>query len=199
MGSPIWPCSGRVVAPQIVYPRITWNRSLPMRRIFALLAISLTSVLLVTVLTGGAVSASTSHTANNDDGSHVFSSPLVPDLGPTVEPTIGGIAPGGLPWVLDGGHATLTKSGQLEASVDGLLLGPGAPANLVGTTGPITQVFASVVCANGPVISTNAVTFSKEGDAHINQHVMLPAQCVGPIVLIRAVLGNGPWLAASGL
>ena len=170
-----------------------------MRRIFALLAISLTAVLLVTVLTGGAASASTSHAANTDDSSHIFSSPLVPDLGPTLEPTIGDVAPGGLPWVLEEGHATLTKNGRLEASVDGLLFGPGAPANLVGTTGPITQVFASVVCANGPVISTNAVTFTKEGDAHIKQQVMLPAQCVGPIVLIRANLGNGPWLAASGL
>lgn len=171
-----------------------------MRRTFALLAISLIAVLLVTVLTGGAVSASTSHAANNtDNGSHVFSSPLVPDLGPTVEPTIGGVAPGGLPWVLDEGQVTLTKNGRLEASVDGLLFGPGAPANLVGTTGPITQVFASVVCANGSVISTNAVAFSKEGDAHINQQVMLPAQCVGPIVLIRASLGSGPWIAANGL
>ena len=159
-----------------------------MRRIFALLAISLTAVVLVTVLTGGAASAILSHSANNttDDGSHAFSSALVPDLGPTVEPTIGGIAPGGFPWVLDTGQVTLTKSGRLEASVEGLLFGPGAPANLVGTTGPIKQVFASVVCANGPVISTSAVTFSTDGDAHINQQVALPAQCVGPIVLIRA-------------
>jgi len=172
-----------------------------MRRIFALLAISLTAVVLVTVLTGGATSASLSHSANNptDDGSHAFSSALVPDLGPTVEPTIGGIAPGGLPWVLDTGQVTLTKSGRLEASVEGLLFGPGAPANLVGTTGPITQVFASVVCANGPVISTSAVTFSTDGDAHLHQQVALPAQCVGPIVLIRASLGSGPWIAASGL
>lgn len=171
-----------------------------MRRIFAQLAISLTAVLLVTVLTGGAVSASTSYSANNNDGSKTFSSSLVPDLGPAVEPTIGGIAPGGLPWVLDAGHATLTKSGRLEASVEGLLFGPGAPPNLVGTTGPITQVFASVVCANGPVvISTSAVTFSKEGNAHINQQVALPEQCVGPVVLIRASLGSGPWLAVSRL
>jgi hypothetical protein len=172
-----------------------------MRRIFALLAISLTAVVLVTALTGGATSASISQTANNnnDDGSRAFSSALVPDLGPTVEPTIGGIVPGALPWVLDNGHATLTKSGRLEASVDGLLFGPGAPANLVGTTGPITQVFASVVCTNGPAISTSAVTFSKDGDANINQQVALPTQCVGPIVLIRASLGSGPWIAASGL
>jgi hypothetical protein len=172
-----------------------------MRRIFTLLAISLTAVVLVTVLTGAAASASISHSANNtnDEGGQGFSSALVPDLGPTVEPTIAGIVPGNLPWVLDEGHATLTKSGRLEASVDGLLFGPGAPPPLPGTTGPITQVFASVVCANGPVISTSAVTFSKDGDAHINQRVALPAQCVGPIVLIRAALDGEPWIAASGL
>jgi hypothetical protein len=171
-----------------------------MRRIFALLAISLTTVVLVTVLTAGAASASTSHSANTtDDGSPAFTSALVPDLGPTVEPTIGGIAPGGLPWVLAHGHATLTKSGRLEASVGGLLFGPGAPPPLPGTTGPIKQVFASVVCANGPVISTSAVTFSPDGDAQIHQQIALPAQCVGPIVLIRASLDGGPWIAASGL
>ncbi len=172
-----------------------------MRRIFALLAISLIAVLLVSVLTGGAVSASTTRSANNNDnGSQVLSSSLVPDLGPTVEPTIGGVAPGGLPWVLQAGHVTLTQGGRLEASVEGLLFGPGAPPNLVGTRGPITQVFASVVCANGPVvISTGAVPFSTDGDAHINQQVALPAQCVGPVVLIRASFGSDPWLAASGL
>ncbi len=55
-----------------------------MRRIFALLAISLTAVVLVTVLTGGAASVGLSHSANStiDDGSHAFSSALVPDLGP---------------------------------------------------------------------------------------------------------------------
>ena len=172
-----------------------------MRRILALLVISLTAVVLVTVLTAGAASASTSHSANNptDDGGHAFTSALVPDLGPTVEPTIGGIAPGGFPWVLTQGHATLTPGGRLEASAVGLLFGPGAPPPLPGTTGPLTQVFASVVCANGPVISTGAVPFSTDGDAHINQQVALPAQCVGPIVLIRASLGSGPWIAASGL
>src|SRR5689334_23927057 len=124
-----------------------------MRRIVALLAISLTAVLLVTLLTGGAASASISHSANNntDDGSHAFTSALVPDLGPTVEPTIGGVAPGGMPWVLKHGQVTLTKRGHLEASVHGLLFGPGASPPLPGTTGPIKQVFASVVCANGPV------------------------------------------------
>jgi hypothetical protein len=43
------------------------------------------------------------------------------------------------------------------------------------------------------------VNFSKDEDAQINQQVALPAQCVGPIVLIRAALDGEPWLAANGL
>ena len=93
---------------------------------------------------------------------------------------------------------TLTKSGRLEASVDGLLFGSGRPPPLPGTTGPITQVFASAVCANGPVIPTSAVTVSKDRDARLNRCVELLAQCVGPIVLIRAALDGEPWIAASG-
>src|SRR5215472_15920957 len=116
-----------------------------MRRIVALLALSLTAVVLVTVLTGAAASASSSQSANTttEDGSHAFTSALVPDLGPMVEPTIGGIAPGGFPWVLTEGHATLTQSGRLEASVEGLLFGPGAPPPLPGTTGPLTSTSRS--------------------------------------------------------
>src|SRR5215472_2400641 len=167
-----------------------------MRRIFAMVIGLLTTVLLVAVLAGGVAGARAAQATHSDEGGQFFAT-LVPDLGPKVEPTIGGVAPGGFPWVLKSGHASLSRSGRLQAEVNGLLFAPGAPANLVGTTGPIRQVFASVVCANGPVISTGAVTFSPDGDAQIHQQVALPAQCVGPIVLIRASLGSGPWIAAS--
>ena len=171
-----------------------------MRRIAALLAVSLTTGLLIAILTVGVAGATGSQSQHNDgDGGHTFSASLTPDLGPAVEPTIAGIAPGGLPWVLKSGHATLSKNGQLEVSVEGLLFGPGAPANMVGTRGALTIVAASVVCANGPVVvTTNTVPFSTRGDAHVHQRISLPSQCIGPIVLIRAN-GTGPWLAATGL
>ena len=169
-----------------------------MRRISALLAISLTAALLIAMLAVGVASASSSHSANNAAEGHLFSASLAPVLGPK-DPTIAGIGPGSFPWVLKSGHVNLSKGGLLEASVAGLLLGPGAPANLVGTTGPVKQVFASLICANGPVVvSTNPVALSTEGDAHIHQRIPLPARCVGPIVLIRSSLDGGPWLAASG-
>lgn len=170
-----------------------------MRRMVALFAVSLTAALLVALFVVNVAGASAAHSSSTtDEGGRILSVSITPDLGPQVEPTISGIAPGGLPWVLKSGHVTLSSNGQLEASVEGLLFGPGAPANLIGTRGPITQVSATLVCANGPTVSTNPVDFSTEGNAHIHQKITLPSQCVGPIVLIRA-MSAGPWLAASGL
>jgi hypothetical protein len=169
-----------------------------MRRIAALVAVSLSTALLVAMLTVGVVGAASSHSA--DEGDHTFSAALTPDLGPTVEPTIANIKPGGQPWVLTSGHATLSQNGRLEVSVEGLLFAPNAADGLPGTTGPIKMVVASVVCANGPVVVTSdAVPFAPDGDAHIHQRVSLPDQCVGPIVLIQANGAAGPWLAATGL
>lgn len=171
-----------------------------MRRIAVLAAVALTVasvVAIVAALAAGIVGGGSAQAAGEGQ---LLSAELVPDRGPAQEPTIAGIAPGGLPWVLEDGDVTLSKHGELRASVDGLLLGPGAPANLVGTTGPIKQVSASLVCANGPVVTTGPVPLSAKGDAHLHQRIALPGHCVGPVVLIRAfVAGNsGPWLAASG-
>lgn len=169
-----------------------------MRRILSLLAVALTAAVLVALLLVNVAGASAAHPSSAaTDGGRVLSASITPDLGPAVEPTIAGIAPGGLPWVLTSGHVNISTGGLLEASVEGLLFGPGAPANLVGTRGPITQVSATLVCANGPTVSTDPVEFSTEGNAHIHQKITLPAHCVGPIVLIRA-FSAGPWLAASG-
>src|SRR5579885_1047385 len=137
-----------------------------MRRMVALFAVSLTAALLVALFVVNVAGASAT-----DEGGRIFSSSITPDLGPQVEPTIAGIAPGGLPWVLKSGHVTLSSNGQLEASVEGLLFGPGAPSNLIGTRGPITTVSASLVCANGPTVTTDPVAFSTEGNAHFHQTI----------------------------
>lgn len=168
-----------------------------MRRIAVLVAISLAAASIVAALTVGLSGAGS---AQAESGDRLLSAALVGDLVPAQEPTIAGIAPGGLPWVLENGQVSLSEDGVLRASVDGLLLGKGAPANLVGTTGPIKMVSASLVCANGPVMTTAPVALSKKGDAHLQRRITLPAHCVGPMVLIRAFINNnnGPWLAASG-
>lgn len=166
-----------------------------MRRLVQLSGISLMTALLVALLMVSVAGANASQ-ATSDNG-RFLSATLTPVLGPT-DPTIQGVAPGGLPWVLKSGHVNLSAGGLLEASVEGLVFAPSAPDGLPGTRGPVAQVFASLVCANGPIVSTDPVAFSTEGNAHIHQWLTLPARCVAPIVLIRANVGAHPWLAATG-
>ncbi|HEY7127193.1 MAG TPA: hypothetical protein VH540_24890 [Ktedonobacterales bacterium] len=166
-----------------------------MRRLVQLSGVSLMTALLVALLMVSIAGASASQ-ATSDSG-HFLTATLTPVLGST-DATIQGVAPGGLPWVLTSGHVNLSTGGLLEASVDGLLLAPGTPNGLAGTRGPIAQVFASLVCANGPIVNSDPVTFTTEGDAHFHQVLTLPNRCLAPIVLIRGNVGAGPWLAASG-
>jgi hypothetical protein len=121
--------------------------------------------------------------------------------------TVAGIPSGGAPWTLTTGHVSISPNGVLSADVDGLVL-YGTGTSLDGTTGPVTKVFASLVCASssGPsLVNTNAVPLSPMGNAQINQNIPIPSTCFAPQVLIRIAattsgpISNGPWIAATGL
>jgi hypothetical protein len=90
--------------------------------------------------------------------------------------------------------------------VKGLLIIAPAPANLVGTTGPVKNVAASVVCggSGGTVVaSTGGVPLNAAGDFEIEQKVTLPDSCIAPVILVRifnaaATPPLGAFIAASG-
>jgi hypothetical protein len=107
-----------------------------------------------------------------------------------------------VPWALAQGSTRLDANGRLSVKVSGLLItgATGANASLDGTTGPVKAVVASLTCdGSTPTIeSTAPVPLSAQGDATINQDVILPVICEAPIVLVRANSSNGPWIAASG-
>jgi hypothetical protein len=108
--------------------------------------------------------------------------------------TIGGIPSGPAVWVVREGKASLTPSGELELEVKGLLIS-GGPAN--GTTGPVTQIAASLVCggSGGMVVATTAaVNLSPEGDAELEAKITPPATCFGTIILVRVAGTNGTLL-----
>ncbi len=145
--------------------------------------------------------------SENERSEEPYKSPVV---GSVPHETIGGVASGGLPWVVSKGEAKIHKDGKLQVEVRGLVLsGPGVPANLEGTTGPITDVRASLVCggSGGVVVATtDPVPLTPAGDARIQAKVEVPEFCFGPIVLVR--IGGtttappptlGAWIAASGL
>jgi hypothetical protein len=147
---------------------------------------------------------------NNQNNNSSFQGGVV---GSTPGTTIGGVVSGGAPWVVSQSEASVSADGRVRVEVTGLLIGPGGPTNLVGTTGPVTMVGASLVCGGSggaPVPEFNGFVtpspLSTSGRAEINQLVTMPAVCVAPVVLVRffnsaAPPGSqlGPFIAESGI
>jgi hypothetical protein len=143
---------------------------------------------------------------NNQGGNDTFHSTVVGSVPST---TVGGVASGGAPWIVAEGKASISGNGKLGVEIHGLLLTTGAPANLVGTTGPVMMVAASLVCGgSGGVVaaSTDGVPLSPAGDAQIEATVTVPPTCMAPVILVRAfnnsaTPGNqlGPFIALTGI
>ena len=79
------------------------------------------------------------------------------------------------------------KNGKLNVEVEGLLIAAGqlangtpVPANLVGTTGTVMFVAASLVCGGMVVDSTPAFALSAAGNAEMEGRVNAPASCAAP-------------------
>jgi hypothetical protein len=129
-------------------------------------------------------------------------------VGSVPSTTIGGVMSGGAPWTVAQGEASVSGGGKLEVQVRGLLLTTGAPANLVGTVGPVQMVAASLVCGgSGGVVaaSTDGVPLSTAGNAEIAANVTVPATCMAPVVLVRVWVNTaapgsqlGPFIAVTG-
>jgi hypothetical protein len=129
-------------------------------------------------------------------------------IGSTPGQTIAGVNAGGVPWTVAASEASVSPSGRIEVEVKGLLIIPPAPANLVGTTGPVKNVAASLVCggSGGAVVaSTGGVPLSAAGNFEIEQKLALPESCIAPVILVRIFTPNNPpgsqlgaFIAASG-
>ena len=124
-----------------------------------------------------------------NDQNNAFTSGIV---GSMPNQSVAGVASGGAPWVVREGHAKLTKNGKLNVEVEGLLIAAGqlangtpVPANLVGTTGTVMFVAASLVCGGMVVDSTPAFALSAAGNAEMEGRVNAPASCAAPAVLVR--------------
>lgn len=123
-------------------------------------------------------------------------------IGSTPGTIVAGINSGGVSWTVRQGHASISNTGFLNVQVSGLLLASGPSA---GTTGPVQNIAASVVCAGGGgtvVASTSAVPLSSLGVAQISAPVTLPSQCAAPVVLLRVSNPGsdpGPFIALNGI
>jgi hypothetical protein len=129
------------------------------------------------------------------DNGTVLSASLAPSV-PT-DPTLLGVAAGGVPWVLRSGEAKLRSDGRLTVRIRGLLIPSG---QFAGTTGPVKTVSASLYCgANStPVGTSDTVPLSSDGDARITAALTLPAKCLIPALLIHPNGALGTYITTSG-
>jgi len=145
----------------------------------------LVRVILACVLLVGVAFADKHGKHSGHSGQSSFRSGLI---GSAPGLTIGGIASGSADWVVKSGKATVTPHGELQIEVEGLLL------TSTGTTGPVTQIAASLVCggSGGTVVATtSAVNLSAEGDAELEAKITPPATCFGTVILVRVAGVNG--------
>lgn len=108
---------------------------------------------------------------------------------PTAGLVLDGVTGGGLPWVIDEGHARLFSDGRLQVDVEGLVLAA-TGAN------PVASGHAIVTCGGAPVATTDNVPFSPTGDAEVDATVALPSPCLAPAVFFTTATNR--WLAVTG-
>jgi hypothetical protein len=138
------------------------------------------------------VGVSSASAAGKNNVREVFESTVI---GSVPGETIGGVKSGGAPWVVSAGEASIAASGVIHVEVSGLLLAPSVPAPNGGTTGPVRNVAASLVCdgSGGTVVATTgAVPLSPAGNADIKEAITLPASCAAPVVLVRIFNATAP-------
>jgi hypothetical protein len=116
-------------------------------------------------------------------------------------PTLFGVAPGGLDWVINGpSRAKVSRDGRVRVRIRGLVFAEGP--NVGKNTVP--QLAATVYCGGAAVGTTKPVAFSATGDAFIDETLATapPSPCLAPAVLINpAPAGTAvttTYIAASG-
>ena len=115
-------------------------------------------------------------------------------------PVLFGVPPGGAPWVITKGEATVRRNGDVKVRVKGLVI-PTPPSN---GTNPVPNIAATAYCGGTAVGTTHAVPFSLAGDARIDDTLAtpLPSPCLAPAVLLNpaagAVVTATAYIAATG-
>jgi hypothetical protein len=134
--------------------------------------------------------------------------------GPTLN-TVGGVAPGGAPWLIREFDAVIRKSGDVRAHGEGVLL---AGTDNLGTRAGPRQVVLSLFCRNAPVppavagsltapFNSDPVDLDENGDFDVHGKLTdatgatPPLTCGDtvdnrPVLLIRAVTPANPTTGA---
>jgi hypothetical protein len=134
-----------------------------------------------------------------DDAAKIFSAALAPSM--PGDPSVHGVAPGGVPWVLKRGRVQLAASGKIKVELRGLVIPIAHGTFPANTALPVTTVSASLYCAPdaaAAAATTASVPISPDGDARITDTLTLPATCLAPTVLVHPNGGLSAYIALPG-
>lgn len=152
-----------------------------------------------TIAVGAAVAAAAAlalvpvATAASDDGGPLLESGVIGSI-PTAAggPTIFGVGPGARPWDVARSSIEVSRDGELEIRIAGLVFSDTKLAT------PVAAVSASLFCNGVSVATTGTVTLSADGNARIEADITVPARCVAPVVLVHPGANKAAYIAASG-
>jgi hypothetical protein len=115
---------------------------------------------------------------------------------------IRGVPGAGFNWKIASANVELSRGGQLEVEVRGLVLDD-VRAGAANGTNPLPSFRAAVNCqviSSGQAgivnVSTTDFPATTTGNAQIEQKLILPRRCFAPIVFVTTTTGS--WLAVSG-
>jgi hypothetical protein len=106
---------------------------------------------------------------------------------------VAGITGAGAPWVIDEGKAHLFEDGRLHVVVEGLVIPGRVPPQVPN---PVDFGKAVVSCNGVFADDTALVPFSDDGDAVVDDAVVLPSPCQAPAVFFTSP--GGGWFAVTG-
>jgi hypothetical protein len=126
----------------------------------------------------------------------------VPQAFTGAQAPIRGINGGGLPWTVGSASGELKANGELEISVQGLVLAAGTNAG----SNPISSFRAAVSCLQSdgstmnvftdPFPATTGPASAGGGNAEIEAQLSLPQPCIAPIIFVTSP--GRAWFASTG-
>lgn len=134
-----------------------------------------------------------------EDAAKILSASLAPSV--PGDPTVHGVVPGNVPWVLDRGRVQLAADGKIKIQLRGLVIPIAHGTFPANTARPVTTVNASLYCApdsSAAAATTVSTPISEDGDARISDKLALPATCLAPTVLVHPNGGLTAYIALPG-
>lgn len=126
-------------------------------------------------------------------GKNLIRADLTPSL-PT-DAAINGVAPGGLPWILDRGEVRVRANGRTDVRIEGLQI----PRN-GGADNPVASINAVLYCGGLPAADSGPQPMTVPGgDARFRVWLHVPKRCDMATVLISPTGAVGRAYIASAV